>query len=284
MGTAISGSECTATMKHGIGNLLDVYVQATVEERVAGRDWYFRAYEEAVRISRLYDVKLETVVKVACALSPRLTWQQNMPAAEAVIRHFISGGYVPSIDRYVSGEMKLQRTKHSMSAVVIADDAGLPHIQGPTKVNIVKALWVLQGHEWVLRGKKVNSFLDNILNWATSQAVTVDSHAIQVWRGKMEEGTYAVPASFYKVIEADYRTVAAMVGLTPLQFQAVVWLVKKRITAELKKAKAAAKKAAKKAQRISEREMAWVVAYASDDPATINAARREMLAARKVQA
>jgi hypothetical protein len=249
MGTAISASECSANLDSGLGHLLDCYAKATLTERVNGRDWYFRAFEESQRISRLYQIPIETVVKVACALSPRLTWEQNMPAAESVIRHFVSGGYVPDIGRYISGAMKLQRTRHSMDVPVIADDEGIPSIQGPTKVNIVKALWILQGHEWVLRGDKVSSFLDNILNWATSNAVTVDSHAIQVWFGRMEEGTYSVPKAFYTILAADYRKVAEMVGMTPLAFQAVVWLVKKRVTEENIKAARASKLAEKRAAK-----------------------------------
>jgi hypothetical protein len=229
MARNILAVECQGCVNSGVSNILAVYAQATAAEVRQGMAWYSDALADAVRISNLYGVELKTVVMVACALSPRLAWFNNMPAAEMVIRWYVSGGYVPSIAPYADGSMKIQRTRHNMSSPVITDDANIPAIPGPTRTNIVKALWILQGHTWVLRGQKVQSFLDNILNCETSQAVTVDSHAIQVWRGVLESGTYAVPPTWYKVIEADYRIAAKLVGLTPLQLQAVVWLTKKRL-------------------------------------------------------
>lgn len=234
MGVSLTSAQLVQVAPSGVSNLLDLFAQATTAEIAQGKAWYQWAYQEAQDISRAYGVSLETVVKVACALSPRLLWEANMPAAEQVIRHYVSGGYVPDIERYRSGGEKLQRTRHTPTGVaVISDDAGLPYIPGPTRVNIVKALWICQGHDWVLRGKKVNSFLDNILHWDTSTEVTVDSHHIQCWRGLMEEGTYAIPDAWYDVIVADTRAVAAMLGILPNQLQAILWLVKKRLVKQL---------------------------------------------------
>jgi hypothetical protein len=250
--------DCTANIDNGVANLLAVYSRANRVEIQDGMQWYSSAHDEARRISDMYHVPMVTVVKVACALSPRLEWSRNMPAAESVIRWFVSGGYVPDIATYASfgGSMLLQRTRHSApDTAVIADDPRLPVIAGPTRVNVVKALWILQGHTAVLRGKKVSSFCDNILNHAISTAVTVDSHAIQCWFGKMEEGTYAVPPSFYAIIEADYQRAAAIVGCTPLQFQAIVWVAKKRITADNKRAAAMAKKQAAAMAKVELRAM-----------------------------
>lgn len=247
MATSLPIDVCTANLESGLGNLLDVYAKASTLEKINGKLWYSTAHDDAVRISELYNIPLLTVVQVACALSPRLAWEQNMPAAEAVVRWFVAGGYVPDIAPYKAGLIRLQRTRHTEDdEIVVADDANLPIILGPTRVNVCKALWILQGHTWVLRGKKVSSFCDNIINHATSDAVTVDSHAIQCWFGKMEPGTYSVPPSMYDIIAADYRKAAAIVGLTPLQFQAVTWVAKKRITAEVEQAQRAAAKAERK--------------------------------------
>lgn len=228
--THISAQECTANLDSGVSNLLSLFTQASAQEIAQGKAWYTVAHDEAVRISDLYGIPLLTVVKVACALSPRLAWDQNMIVAESVIRWYVSGGEIPSIAPYVSGAMKLQRTRHTMSGAFVTDQLVMPLIhRGPTKVNIVKALWILQGHDWVLRGDKVNSFLDNILHPETSIEVTVDSHYIQCWLGKTWRGTYSIPPSFYPIIVADTRTAARLLGMTPLQFQAILWLVKKRL-------------------------------------------------------
>jgi hypothetical protein len=229
--TSIAASDCFDNLDNGVANLLAVYAQATPEEITAGLNWYRIAYDEAVRIGKAYDVELLTVVQVACALSPRLSWEQNMPAAESVIRYYVAGGYVPSITPYANKEMNLQRTHHTMEQEVIADDTRMNcKAPGPTKVNIIKALWVLQGHVWVLRGPKVNSFCDNILFHDKSDAVTVDSHAIQCWLGRMVAGTYTVSEQYYAILAEDYRKAARIVGITPLQFQAVTWLTKKRLS------------------------------------------------------
>jgi hypothetical protein len=236
--TSITALDCQSNMDNGVANILAVLAQATPTEYRKGLAWYADAKNDAIRISELYGVPLLTVVKVACALSPRLTWEDNMPAAESVIRHYVSSGYVPDITPYVEGAIKLQRTHHDMDSAVIADDSRIPSIKGPTKVNIVKALWILQGHEWVLRGPKVQSFLDNIMEWETSDAVTVDSHAIQVWFGRMEPGTYSVPNAWYKVVAADYRKAAGIANMTPLQLQAITWLTKKRLSPRRRSASA----------------------------------------------
>jgi hypothetical protein len=219
-------------MEDGLANILRVYSMATPVEIRNGLAWYSTAYEEAVRIAVLYKLELITVVQVACALSPRLQWEVNMSIAEKVIRYYVSGGRVPDIQPYADKVAVLQRTtKHDGIKPVISDADYLP-ATAATRVNTIKALWILQGHTWVLRGKKVSSFLDNILNHSTSRKVTVDSHAIQVWLGKMEAGTYAVPEAFYSILEADYIKAADMLGMTPLQCQAITWLTKKRVTKE----------------------------------------------------
>lgn len=230
-GTLYTAAQCDSNAKVGVSNLLSLFGLATAKEIRDGKLWYASALEDAQNIAAMYDIPVETVVKVACALSPRLKWENNMPEAEKVIRFFVQGGRIPSIKLYSSGSVRLQRTKDTPEGMpVLSDYVQLPWSMSATRVNVLKALWILQGHEWVLRGSKVNSFLDNIHNHATSTRVTVDSHAIQAWFNKMETGTYNVNERYYRVIEADYRHAAAVVGLTPLQFQAVVWIVKKRIT------------------------------------------------------
>jgi hypothetical protein len=230
-GNLVSAAECQANLGKGVANIFAVYAQATPKEVREGMAWYSDAKAEAIRISNLYGIELETVVMVACALSPRLAWERNMPATEEVIRWFVTGGFIPEITLYTSGAMKLQRTRHDMVSVVITDDPRIPAMtSGATRVNIVKALWILQGHQWILRGEKVNSFLDDILNCETSWKVCCDSHAFQVWLGRMEPGTYAVGPNWYPIVAADYRTVAERLGITPHQIQAITWLAKKRLS------------------------------------------------------
>ena len=237
-----SAQECKNNLPHGLKNILEMHSQALPLEITLGIDWYPAARREARRIAADYNLPLLTVAKVACALSPRLEWTDNMPAAESVIRYYLAGGYVPPIADYkeCGGDKCLQRTIHTKpDQGVISEDPRLPQVFNrdgkaiaALKTNIVKALWILQGHDWVLRGPKVNSFLDNITQCELSDAVTVDSHAIQVWFGMVTPGTYSVPENYYILIAADYKAAARTLGITPEQLQAITWLTKKRLSGE----------------------------------------------------
>lgn len=217
---------------HGVSNLLHLYAQATASELRAGHNWYADAHADAIKLSKLYGIDVETVIKVAAVLSPQMDWDNNMPAAESAIRYYLGDGYAPPLGAYkkFGGEFNLQPTYHYPHLHALTEDAMFENYTIAYRANQIKAQWVLQGHDGVIEGPKVNTFIDNITHYDSSDLVTVDSHAIQAWLGIMEPGTYSVPDKAYKLIEADYQRAAALVGVSPLQLQAVVWLVKKRIT------------------------------------------------------
>lgn len=231
-GYKYSAEEIKAALDKGLENILKMYAQASLSEIQEGLEWYKTAKEEAQAIALRYEIDLLTVVKVACAISPKMNWKVNMLAAEWYIRHFIAGGYVPDIEPYITGEAYLQNTPNGdPNKRIIAEDSRIPSCgYGGLKANAVKALWILQGHDWVLRGPKVQPFLDNIMFWDSSQLVTVDSHAIQVWFGSLDGGTYGIPENYMKIIAADYQKAAVLLGISPLQVQAVTWLTKKRMS------------------------------------------------------
>lgn len=228
-GYKYSVEEIKSVLDKGLENIMRMYAHATQFEIEEGIAWYRIAYEQAVDIANRYKLPIETVVKVACAISPKMSWKLNMKAAEFYVRYYLSGGYVPDIEPYATGNAYLQNSEKSTpDKPVISKDSRLPKCPyGGLKANAVKALWILQGHEWVLRGPKVQPFCDNILRWNDSQYVTVDSHAIQVWFGSLEGGTYGIPENYMKVIAADYIRAAELLGLSPLQVQAITWKVKK---------------------------------------------------------
>lgn len=226
-----SVQECLDNAPVGLSHLLAIYGLAWESEIRDGIAWYPAAHDHAVRIHEWSGIDLVTVVKVACALSPRMPWPNNMPAAEFAVKWFLGGGFIPDIEEYAAGKVYLQPCKNAdPSKPVLSKDPRMPKVPGGgLKSSLIKALWILQGHDWVLRGPKVNSFNDNVLNPLTSKLVTVDSHAIQAWFGSTEGGTYQIPKQFYAIIAADYIEAARRTGLSPLQFQAVVWLAKKRL-------------------------------------------------------
>ena len=226
-----SAEECKANMPHGVENLLRLYAQATDTELQKGIDWYPEARRQATAIAERYNLPLETVVKVAAAISPKCAWEVNMAAAEWVIRQYIAGCYVPSYQGYLDKRVYLARVRGlDPSKKVLAEDEQIPSCPfGGLKANQIKAWWILQGHD-CLSGPKVWEFYNCIMQWETHLGACVDSHAIQGWFYNMAGGTYGVHENFWQVIRADYIRAAELVGLSPLQFQAVLWLVKKRLS------------------------------------------------------
>ncbi len=228
---AYTMSDVQGHMQDGVRCLLGLYAQATSSELRSGLNWYADAHNDCVKLARRYGLPLDLVVKVAAVLSPQVNWDSNIPCAEEVIRYYLAGQYVPDIRMWkrFGGELPLGPCKDHYFG--ISSDAMFDHPAIAYRTNQVKALWLLQGHDQdlILQGPKVRAFIDNILHHDSSDAVTVDSHAIQAWFGNITPGTYGVPDKAYGIIVADYRQAAEVVGVSPLQFQAVVWLVKKRL-------------------------------------------------------
>lgn len=227
-GSHYSAEECRLNVEHSVQNLLSLFSLASSRELEDGIDWYPQAERLAIDIANRYELPLDTVIRVAAVLSPKCPWSRNMQAAEWVIRQWLSGCFVPSYDDYVSGKVYLARVpKLDPSRTVLAED---PRISAPPcgglKANTIKALWILEGYD-CLSGPKVLDFYECVRNWRTYLGACIDSHAIQAWFGSFDGGTFGIPPSFYQIVRADYIHAANLVGLSPLQFQAVLWLVKK---------------------------------------------------------
>jgi hypothetical protein len=231
-----SVEESKANIETGVQNLLKLYALANDSDMRAGIDWYPAARREAVRIANLYNLSLDTVIYVAAAISPKCPWENNMLAAEWVIRHYQGGCFVPDIELWRGGSAYLQTPRNwdGVKPVLAMEERISAPPSGGLKANVIKALWLLQGHD-CLGGPKVNDFFMCIKEWETYLGACIDSHAIQGWFGSFDGGTYQIPEQFYNIVRADYVRAASLVGLSPLQFQAVLWLVKKRISKEMGK-------------------------------------------------
>ena len=228
-----SAQECRDNMAHGVRHLVNLFAMATESELELGIDWYPSARRKAEDIAALYHIDLDIVIKVAAAISPKCPWETNLDSAEWCIRQYLSGCFIPDYQDYLDKKVYLQRCPNAdPNKLVLAQDERISAPPaGGLKANVIKALWVLQGHD-CLSGPKVNDFFLCIKQWETYLGACIDSHAIQGWFGMFDGGTYGVPPTFYLIVRADYIKAAALVGLSPLQFQAVLWLVKKRISKE----------------------------------------------------
>lgn len=218
---------CQANLDLGYFNLRTIWLLSTPDERKSGLAWYGIALYGCFYLSETYDLPLSTVVQVVACLSPQLRWTVNIQVAEQVIRHYLSGGYIPEYNSYLSKAFTL---------VELSKDSRLPRLQvdgkgtNVTGANLIKSLWICQGYD-ALSGPKVLSFADNIFRFLESDRVTVDSHAINAWFGVTWRQSVALAApSFYKIIAADYIRLAKEENISPLECQAIIWVVLRRLS------------------------------------------------------
>jgi hypothetical protein len=267
-------------MEVGVQNLLNLFALANQAELALGIDWYPGARRRSVEIAEMYHIDLDTVIKVAAAISPKCPWENNMDSAEWCIRQYLSGCYVPEYESYVRNEVYLQNNPHADPAkrILAQDERISAPPQGGLKASVIKAFWILQGHD-CLSGPKVNDFFQCIRDWENYLGACIDSHAIQGWFGSFDGGTYGIVPSFYLIVRADYIRAANLVGLSAMQFQAVLWLVKKRISKEQgRRSKAQMAAAVQPSSELDAELEQIVIDYESDEPGVRNAARRRLIA------
>ena len=171
--------------------IIEHFVNADYDTMTNGLNWYIKAYNEAVLLSQVFDTKLEIVIGVIAALSPRNKWARNLADTWDLLDE-------PSMS-----------TKCST-------------FNGQKQ----KALDIINGApiEETLKGRKTVNFFNNIMYHNSSMAVTVD-----VWAFRSVE--LEPKEKYYNEVETAYQDVAEELGLMPWQVQAVVWGVVRGKTA-----------------------------------------------------
>lgn len=183
-----------------VQNILRVYHQASAGEIDGGLRWYLHAHEEAIRLSRCETraVGVRECAAIIAAVSPGLRWERNIATAERIIQ----------------GE-------------------GLEGLGVRWYDGVKKAKRILAGEnpETVLQGNKVRSFWDNLARPTLSDKVTIDGHAWAIREGVRStlDNTPAISDSLYSRIEEDYTSAADVVGIRPLQLQAITWCTWRRL-------------------------------------------------------
>jgi hypothetical protein len=171
-----------------------------------GHDWYPQVQTIVRDWASHYRYSVDTVAAVVAALSPQVEWSRNL---------------------------------------IIADDLlaqRMPSIGGALHINIRKAerlrdtdyrselpdLWTLDTRmlEQFPGGPKVCSFARNLSGDMTH--VTVDTHAIQAALNN-PLATVTLKWTPYTVFAQCYAVVAAELGRTPADFQAIIWHAWKRL-------------------------------------------------------
>jgi hypothetical protein len=194
-------------------NILAVWAQSLPWERLDGAVYYDRQRGAITSLAHSYAYTQAQGVAVFAALSPNNDEAGTYRAAEVCMR--IGRGRLPA-DHPVQGY----------------------------PANKTKALRILAGEPplAVLSGPKVLAFFHNTQQPDNAEWVTVDGHMVGVWRGRRHllrgvrgadrpdgmTGAEISKAEYAAAVE-DFRTAAGEVGLSAPRFQAVLWLVWKRI-------------------------------------------------------
>lgn len=180
------------------------YRRSTDAQRRAGLGWYAEALRVAQEISDHTGASVSLVVGVIAALSPRCQWSTNVMWTRAVVAAAMAGQDCPAVST-----MANRRTAWRIA-------------QGEDPMT---ALGTLSSTGRVVSGHKIRSFYLNILG--NSHAVTVDIWAIRGALGATADVVApggAISAGLYAEISAAYTRAAQILGITPRECQAAVWV------------------------------------------------------------
>jgi hypothetical protein len=183
-----------------VQNLLDVYSLAYPEEIEAGTNWYGKANEWAHAIAEQLSIHVDTIIDIIASLSPNNAWERNKSDTVLLVQSWKKGITDPKEIRCATFNNQVQ-----------------------------KALDLLNGAHTALVGNKVINFAHNIRRPETvaDDVVTIDRWAFRAWIWDSRQSASLSPALMQRIAE-DYQIAAKMVGKTPRDFQAIVWLVVRR--------------------------------------------------------
>jgi hypothetical protein len=184
-------------------SLIEFYNCATAAEIQAGINWYNLAHAEALKLSDYCKVPIEYTAAVIAVLSPRCQWEVNLDWAWRVIHSYVN--HTPIIR---GGKCPLEKNVYKAVAILATRDLSL------------------------VTGLKVIPFYDNILYPDSSREITIDSWAYRAYLELIcitDEVPHKITPKRNLAAADAYRQAAASVGLLPLKFQAIVWIVSHRL-------------------------------------------------------
>lgn len=177
-------------------NIHRVYSQASADEISTGLGWYKDAHQQADDIRGKLTVL--QCAGIIAALSPGLRWENNIEAAERIIK----GRSLKGLGiRWYDGVKKARRIKRGENPSV------------------------------VVQGNKTRAFMALLANPDNAVSVCIDGHAyaIAVGRRIPLDEIPPITDSLYNKLSADYLTVARAIGILPCQLQAITWVTWRRL-------------------------------------------------------
>lgn len=197
-------------------NLRACYLRATPEDIEAGKDWYWQGFDKAMELAEEYGFTKKAVhpqtgfddvsatAGIIAALSPGSQWERNLTDAETFCQEWRGG----------------------------ARGRKLPALGSYGFANVVKAGRCAAGEDplSVLGGLKVRAFYACLINPDDPDAVCLDRHAKSAAYGrKLLDRESVVSVSEYDWLAEHFRREARRAGLLPNQFQAICWVVWRRL-------------------------------------------------------
>lgn len=180
--------------------ILKRYDAATADQLAAGHSWY-RVAQEAAHALTCPLVSFEQAAYVIAALSPQVSWDKNLDAAERLIAQHRAGTF---------------------------DGKTLTNYPGYS-LNVRKCAEILAGNLDALNGPKVTAFAHAIMGdlsmtvidvWATRVARSSIVNTAKLFRHDEMPG-----ARERRAIEQAYRNAARLRNVEPSVIQACTWLV-----------------------------------------------------------
>jgi hypothetical protein len=187
-------------MNKNFKNILKILDQADAVDINEGRVAYFRYLEVCRQIADRYGYDLPLVVAVVAATSPNCDYRGNLRSALTII------------DAHKNG---IPFERITVSSYRQCGERAYSYLDGVDFLGTVK-------------GPKIRAFYTNIMYPLDPHPVTIDGHAINIWRGKRIR-LNQIKTFKYEAVAEDYREAARRVRLLPNQLQAITWFTWKRI-------------------------------------------------------
>lgn len=157
-------------------------------------NWYNEASEFAQQLSIEFDVDYLKVCGIISALSPLKSWNEN----KRITRLFLEFGIISHTkSQGKKAELILTNTSKDLESSILT----------------------------ILRGAKIKSFFLNIAYPKTSDAVTIDRHAISIAIGRsITKGEGHLTELQYDWLVGCYVEASEIAGVLPSEMQAVTWV------------------------------------------------------------
>lgn len=175
----------------GVQNIIQVYNQATPEEKDYWGKWYHNAKSDVEDLARQFNLPFPVVAGIVAVLSPGNKWSMNLLAAEKLLQ----------------GQTKINAY--------------------PRQVQ--RARKILEtGDTTLVSGPKVTVFFNSLMNpKMVEKDMVLDGHAINIWRGeKVNLKGLSTPNSKERTqMVQDYQTASNELGVPVQAVQAVTWYI-----------------------------------------------------------